>query len=157
MKLKERTFAVGVAVGVVLGGAVVTGVFLLWPKPREVVEREPPEPTETEKRDILEFQKSRVVLQCRGVGHAIEAFTHAPANPLNEGPESLQDLVNPPFGGTGFLKNGSADLVDLWGNRVQLAFVVVGNEKKPLIFTYAPDGMPVSQYGIGSESRVPAK
>src|SRR5262249_56051508 len=70
-------------------------------------------------------------------------------------PDGLQQLVSPPWGGTSFLKDPQNDLVDPWGNNYQIQ-MITGNDgaETPVVFTRAPDGTPISNYGIGPASRM---
>jgi len=98
-------------------------------------------------------RRDRAQLQCKSLAHAIEAYQ---ANPASGGkyPESLQQLLTPPFGGT-LLKNGEDDLKDPWGRPYELRYVSgPDGTKLPLVYTTTPDGTTVSQYGSGPKSRL---
>ncbi len=99
-------------------------------------------------------RQSRAQLQCRSLAQTIEAYHEHPESG-GRYPETLQQLLLPPFGGRSFLKNGSDDLIDPWGQQYQLRYVAGQNgTKQPLVWTKTNDGTPVSQYGAGPLSRV---
>ena len=108
-------------------------------------------------RYLEDAKKTKAQLACKAIATAIEAYKSNPANTLNEPPSDLTQLINPQFGGTGFLKNGQEDLMDPWGQQYQFKQIVQGDgSEATLVFTHANDGTqtPISQYGIGQASRV---
>jgi general secretion pathway protein G len=107
-------------------------------------------------RYLEDAKKTRAQLGCRGIAQAIEAYKTAPGNPMNEDPTSLQDLLTPPFGGTGFLKNGQEDLIDPWNQPYQMTQFQQGDGSVIIqVFTRSTnDQVPISQFGIGPNSRV---
>jgi hypothetical protein len=97
---------------------------------------------------------AKAQLGCKWLAQAIEAYRTAEANTRHEPPTTLHDLVHPPFGGSTFLKNGADDLRDPWGNEFQMERRQhADGEEYILVYTTAPDGTPVSQYGVGKLSR----
>jgi hypothetical protein len=65
-------------------------------------------------------------------------------------PSGPQDLVQPPFGGQSFLRNGLVDTLDPWGKTYQFQQHTRGdNSVYILVTTTAPDQTPISQLGIG--------
>jgi hypothetical protein len=63
---------------------------------------------------------SRAQHQSVAIISACEAYRDCPANPeRGQYPTNLGQLVQPPFGGSSFLRNGNADLYDPWGNPFQ--------------------------------------
>ncbi|HJZ58221.1 MAG TPA: type II secretion system protein GspG [Gemmataceae bacterium] len=105
-------------------------------------------------RYLEDARKSKAQLGCQGLMTAIEAF-HVNPNSGGAYPDGLQQLVSPPWGGTSFLKDPQADLTDPWGNHYQIQ-MITGNDgaETPVVFTRAPDGTPISNYGIGPASRM---
>jgi len=103
-------------------------------------------------------KKYSAQLGCKSLKAAIEAYIDCPANVKHEFPTKLNDLVEPPFGGPPFLRNGSADLVDPWGKPYQMerARRPDGGEYIHVTMT-APDGTPISQFGIGANAQPPSK
>lgn len=112
-------------------------------------------------RYLEDAKKSKAQMACKGIAQACESYKMNSANPTNDYPQSLQDLIAPPFGGSGFLVNGQADMIDPWGQQYQIQFIqsnsdLTGTSLMPLVYTMAPDGTPISNYGIGPEkSQVP--
>jgi general secretion pathway protein G len=103
-------------------------------------------------RYLEDARKSRAQMACSSIAQAIEAYKINPANTEQTMPSSIQDLNTPPFGGTGFLKNGEADIIDPWNNYYQFAEIQQNDGSMiVLVYTYAQDGSntPISQYGIG--------
>jgi general secretion pathway protein G len=105
-------------------------------------------------RYLEDARKNRAQLQCRSLASTIEAYYLNPQSG-NKYPESLEQLLQPPFGGTSLLKNGQEDLTDPWGKRYQVQ-MIQGQDgaDMPLVFTTAGDGTPISQYGVGPLSRM---
>jgi general secretion pathway protein G len=108
-------------------------------------------------RYLEDAKKTKAQLGCKAVADAIQNFTNNPANTMNEPPSGLQDLLNPHFGGTGYLKNGQQDLMDPWGQQYQMQQMQQGDGSMTiLVYTHSKDNppVPISQYGIGPSSRV---
>jgi hypothetical protein len=97
---------------------------------------------------------ARAQLGCKSLETAIEAYIQHKDNPKQEFPNTLNDLVEPPFGGSSFLRNGRADTIDPWGKPYEFerARWSDGTEYI-LVKTTTPDGTPISQFGIGKNSR----
>ncbi len=107
-------------------------------------------------RYLEDARKAKAQLACQGIAQAIDNYIKNPANAEGLPPTGVQDLVNPPFGGTGYLKNGEADLVDPWGQQYQMEQIQQADGSEGfIVFTYAKDGTqtPISQFGIGVNSR----
>ena len=101
-------------------------------------------------------RKAQARRDCEAISRAVTAYMQNPANPGNDPPGGLQDLLEPPFGGRGFLKNGQGDLIDPWGQPYQLRVGKLA-DGKPAYIVYTrsrADGGPVSQYGVGPESGI---
>lgn len=102
----------------------------------------------------LQMMKDQAQSGCVKINNAAKAYAINPENPgqtdLEKWPAKPDDLVVVPFGGRSFLEGGKADLVDPWGKayRLEPRVDAAGN---PFMFvsTTAPDGTPISQYGIG--------
>lgn len=107
-------------------------------------------------RYLEDARKSKAQLACRGISEAISNFITNPANTDAAPPTQPSELANPPFGGTGFLKNGQQDLIDPWGQQYQFEPIQQADGSDGyIVFTYAKDGTstPISQFGIGPASR----
>jgi hypothetical protein len=101
-------------------------------------------------------KQSKAVLGCKGLALACEAYF---MNPKSSGkwPRTLDDLVAPSFGGS-FLKNGQQDLMDPWGKPYTYALLTFPDGGQvPFISTTSPDGVVISQYGIGSQALPPQR
>jgi hypothetical protein len=101
-------------------------------------------------RELAREKANRALAGCQRIDAAIYRFAAHERNHEVELPRSLQELISPPFGAPSFLSNGPADLIDPWGNPYQ--FERRGDTW--IVFTRDPDGMPVSQFGIGDASKV---
>src|SRR5438105_2622731 len=89
-------------------------------------------------------------LGCSSIATAIEAYINNKDNKQHEPPTVLRDLVEPPFGGPSFLRNGAADSLDPWGKPYEMERVRrADGTEYILVKTTAPDGTPISQFGIG--------
>jgi general secretion pathway protein G len=105
-------------------------------------------------RYLEDARKSKAQLGAKGLEQAVMAYY---ANPQsgNNYPENLNELLAPPFGGSSFLKNGQEDLIDPWGKPYQFQFITgQDGAQMPLVYTTAPDGTPISQFGAGPLSRL---
>jgi hypothetical protein len=98
-------------------------------------------------------KESKAQLGCMVLATAIEAYVASPENPKREFPRSLPDLLQPPFGGPSFLRNGHADLMDPWGMPYRFERVRRRDGTEYLLVTTtAPDGTPMSQHGVGKNA-----
>ncbi len=115
----------------------------------------PPAPEQAQQPDPLEAQKRAATKGCLLIAQAIDAYTTNPANDRQEPPTALADLVRPAFGGRSFLRNNESDLKDPWGKpyAAERRIHADGTEYA-FVTTEAPDGTPISQFGMGSASRV---
>jgi general secretion pathway protein G len=102
-------------------------------------------------------KKSKAQLQAANIHKAVEAFM---TDPNNAGIElqSLSDLAQSGEGyGTAYLKNGLEDLQAPWpGKTFDVRKVEGGNGDGSdlyLIWTQAPDGTYITQFGVGAASR----
>jgi general secretion pathway protein G len=101
-------------------------------------------------------KKSKAHLGCKGLAQAIESYTINPANPEGSFPNQLGDLLQPPFGGTSLLRNGPDDLMDPWGHQYQMQLQTrADGTQYVMVMTQAPDGTPISQFGIGQQHYMP--
>src|SRR6516164_9574109 len=71
-------------------------------------------------RYIEDARKSRAHLAAKSIEQACEAFHTNPANQDGHYPQSGQELLQPPFGGSSYLKNGLADLNTPWNQQFTL-------------------------------------
>jgi hypothetical protein len=79
-----------------------------------------------------------------------EKYRNHPANTKHEYPGTLSDLHQPPWGGPSFLEYGPDDLKDPWGNSFQMEHRKrADGTDYVLIWTTAPNGMRISNFGIG--------
>jgi general secretion pathway protein G len=108
-------------------------------------------------RYIEEAKKTKAQLGCVTLDKSIKAYHASPSNPgiLDEEklPSGPQDLLRPFGSSSSMLEGGQNDLMDPWGKEYQFerrnrpdgsAYIVV--------FTVAPDGTRISQYGVGPNS-----
>lgn len=101
-------------------------------------------------------KKSQAQLKAAAIAKAMETYY---INPNSGGayPTQLQELVTPPWGGSSLLNDPQADLVDPWGKQFQIQQAPSNDNSvlgKPIVFTTAPDGTPISQHGVGNLSRL---
>lgn len=98
----------------------------------------------------LDAQKAKAQLGCASLEQAISEYIQHEANTTHELPAHLNDLLKPPFGSKPFLERGDSELIDPWGNPYQMDRARKPNGAKfVLVKTTAPDGTPISQFGIG--------
>ncbi|MBX9582407.1 MAG: prepilin-type N-terminal cleavage/methylation domain-containing protein [Gemmataceae bacterium] len=107
-------------------------------------------------RYLEDARKSKAQLACQGLVQAIGNYIDNPANTDRSPPTGPGDLLRPPFGGTGYLKNGEQDMYDPWGQQYQFEQIQQADGSQGyVVFTYAKDGTntPISNFGIGPASR----
>jgi hypothetical protein len=105
----------------------------------------------------FDAKQSKAELGCKGIAWAIEDYVNHPSNTKQEFPRTLTDLVQPAWGGPSFLNNGFADLIDPWGEPYQTERVRGRDGAEYiLVKTTAPDGTPISQFGIGKNLAFPS-
>ncbi|HUR54264.1 MAG TPA: hypothetical protein VMZ71_09040 [Gemmataceae bacterium] len=98
---------------------------------------------------------SKAQLGAKSLAFACEAYSLQPDS-KGRFPNSLTDLVDPPLKGAPLLKNGKQDLIDPWGKPYTYALrTLPDGEQAPFIFTTTPDGVAVSQYGVGTQAQPP--
>ena len=108
-------------------------------------------------RYIEEAKKNKAQLGCVTIDKAIKSYHTSTSNPGVTDEERLpngpMDLIQPFGSPSSFLEGGRNDLLDPWGKEYQFerrnrpdgsAYIVV--------FTVAPDGTRISQYGVGPNS-----
>ena len=101
-KSKSRVFAIGALTGFVVGVGVTAAYFTpLFDYPGGSSKR----------MDVLSG--------CKNLAAAIDAFVNNPSSADAGFPKDLSELVNPPFGGPSFMRNGKADLIDPWASRTR--------------------------------------
>ena len=106
-------------------------------------------------RNLDDAKKSKAQLQAKNIATAMEAyFTNGSSG--NAYPSSIQELVSPPWGGPSYLKDPQQDILDPWGQQFQFSHGSTDNSLQgtPVVFTIAPDGTKISQYGVGPLSRL---
>jgi general secretion pathway protein G len=102
---------------------------------------------------IDDARKSKAHLTASSLSQACEAYHINPANPDGSYPGSVQDLLHPPFGGSSYLKNGEQDLLDPWNRPFTLEQRTKSdNTVYILVWTTAPDGTKISNFGIGPKA-----
>lgn len=109
-------------------------------------------------RYIEEARKSKAQLGCATIDKAIKAYTLSSANPgLTEEdklPQGPQDLIQPFGSASSLLENGVSDITDPWGKQYQFKKEYRADQSPYIIvYTTAPDGTTISQYGIGANSQ----
>lgn len=96
-----------------------------------------------------EAKKTKAQLGCQQLATAIDFYIHSPSSQRSQ-LRTLNELDQPPSGGPSLLRNGPADLLDPWGNPYQMELKKFADGREYyLITTTAPDGTPISQFGIG--------
>jgi len=101
-------------------------------------------------------KKQKAQLGCKGLASAAEAYF---LNPSSGGqyPQDLPSLLNLPWGGS-LLKNGQQDIVDPWNKPYTYELRTLNNgEQVPFVHTTAPDGIQISQYGVGPAAQPPVQ
>ena len=92
-------------------------------------------------------------LGCQNLAQVSEAYREHEGNGKREFPRDLSDLHRPPWGGPSLLRHGEEELVDPWGNRYQIEQRRFSDGTEfILVRTTAPDGVPISQFGIGKNA-----
>jgi hypothetical protein len=105
-----------------------------------------------------QMRKAWTQLHLRSLATKVEAYVMCEANKKHEFPSRPNDLVKPPFSGTSFLHDGERELIDLWGKPFQFERRrSADGTEYILIWTTAPDGTPISQFGIGEREAFPEK
>ena len=101
-------------------------------------------------RYLEDAKKSQAQLKAKALATALNAYTLHPANVGNAQPEQNDwtPLITPTFGSS-FLEKGEEDTIDPWNKQFRFGYVSDGFNQIPVVFTYAPDGTPISQYGMG--------
>jgi hypothetical protein len=95
-------------------------------------------------------------LTCSSLSQAAEAYRSHPNNPKHEFPRALTDLLKPPWGGSSYLKNGRADLLDPWGKEYEIEISQFEDGREYVfIKTTRPDGVLISNFGIGKKALPP--
>ena len=98
-------------------------------------------------------RESRAHLVCQSLSAVAEAYRDHSANTKHEYPRTLSDLHQPPWGGPSFLKRGPDDLHDPWGKPYQMEHRKTADGRDyVLIWTTTPNGMRVSNFGIGASA-----
>jgi hypothetical protein len=102
----------------------------------------------------INVKQSKAQLGCTELAVALERYIDSEANTKHEWPTTLRDLLQPPLGGPSFLRNGETDLLDRWGNPYQFERRQRDDGTEYiLVKTTAPDGTPISQFGIAGNAQ----
>jgi general secretion pathway protein G len=105
-------------------------------------------------RYIDDARKSRAHLAAQSLAQACEAYHLNSANADGGYPQDLQQLVQPSFGGASFVKTGPQDLMTPWGQKFNYEVSTKSDQTQyPLVWTTAPDGTEISNFGIGQNAR----
>jgi hypothetical protein len=98
----------------------------------------------------LDVREVKAHIACQSLYAMAQAYRDHSANTKHEYPRTLSDLHQPPWGGPSFLKLGPDDLQDPWGKPYQMELRKTADGRDyVLIWTTTPDGMRVSNFGIG--------
>jgi beta-aspartyl-peptidase (threonine type) len=99
--------------------------------------------------ETLADKRTRAHRECKALAAAIDAYIAHPKNPKHEPPNGLEALLKFPTPDRSLLQEN--DLTDPWNHHYQVVRESYGGKGKViyLCFTIAPDGTPISQYGIG--------
>ncbi len=147
----NRTFALGLVLGLAIGVGGATVWFL---RSAQSEERSRLATAALQAQEREHARKLRANLDCKGLETAIWAYMMNPANVHNAPPNSLLDLLRPQYGGQSLLRNGVENLVDPWGKQYRIEVTKQTEEADSiLVKTTAPDGTPISQFGIGDAAK----
>lgn len=104
-------------------------------------------------RYIDDARKNQALLRAQALAQACESYNLNSAND-NGYPQTLQDLVTPPFGGPSFLKNNEKDFMTPWNQPFNYTLHTRNDQTQvPYITTQAPDQTPISNFGIGAKAQ----
>nr|WP_261340056.1 type II secretion system protein GspG [Gemmata obscuriglobus] len=107
----------------------------------------------------MEAKKGTAITGCATISKAVDLYSTSVSNPGTSDderlPQNLEALANPGWSSS-FLPDGERSLIDPWGNRYQAMNAVKDDGITPyiLVYTTAPDGTKISQFGAGAKSRV---
>src|SRR5687768_1103863 len=102
----------------------------------------------------LEEQKKSASEQCQQIA-VVVAYHNWPLGSEHPAPPTRVVLVHPVGGGPAFLRDGDAELLDPWGKPYRMESVRQSDGTVIiLITTSAPDGTPISQFGIGRNAQL---
>jgi general secretion pathway protein G len=109
-------------------------------------------------RYLEDAKKSKAHLGAKSISQAIETYRDNPQNPgltdEERMPQDISNLYLVPFGGPSFLRNGEADTFDPWGKQYQFEQATrTDGTFYILVYTTAPDGTVISQFGIGPNAQ----
>ena len=106
-------------------------------------------------RNLDDARKSQAHLKAAAIAKAMESYYINPGS-NNTYPTSMQELRQPPWGGTSFLTDPQNDPLTPWNNQefaIEMTVASDGSAQgKPYVHTQAPDGTPVSNFGIGDKA-----
>ena len=101
-------------------------------------------------------KKSKAQLQATAIAKAMEIY-YLNTNSGSQYPASVTELITPPWGGPSLLNDPTHDLTDPWGGQFQIQQAPSNDGSilgKPIVFTRSPDGVNISQHGVGPLSRL---
>ncbi|AWM41720.1 Type II secretion system protein G precursor [Gemmata obscuriglobus] len=110
-------------------------------------------------KQMMEAKKGTAITGCATISKAVDLYSTSVSNPGTSDderlPQNLEALANPGWSSS-FLPDGERSLIDPWGNRYQAMNAVKDDGITPyiLVYTTAPDGTKISQFGAGAKSRV---
>ncbi len=104
--------------------------------------------------DRLDAKTAKAHLTTKQLSRAIEMYINSPCSSAPGFPTSLNDLLTPPCHQQSLLRNGVEDLIDPWGKPYELEIMTGPDDtERWLVKTTAPDGTPISQFGIGEAAK----
>lgn len=120
-----------------------------------------PDPVKLSPAEVAAAKLEKAHRGCKTLSRAVEAYCKHPANPGKTAEEKFPsvviDLDMPPFGGPSFLPNGFDDFTDPWGKRYEFQKYKREDDTVVIVvFTNSPDGVWVTQYGVGVNAQPPA-
>lgn len=149
----NRGTALGLVLGFLLGVAAVALRNATRERdPQSGASEAPKDPRAREDQSL--GKKEQAHRQCVTITKGITTYQINPANPgvtdAEKLPDKLTDLLHPFGGNTPLLEGGERDLIDPWGKRFQMERRQRDDGTEwVLIKTTAPDGTPITQFGIG--------
>jgi hypothetical protein len=161
----NRGFALGAVFGVLVGGGAAVAWFTLRASQHDSVRDDQPIEIKTEEdrrrlenhpvyRFLEDGKKAKAQLVCKALANACEAYQTDPQNQNLLPPQRLTDLLDLPDRRFAYVKGGFGAIVDPWGKEYQLELLKHSDGSVgALIKTAAPDGTPISQFGIGDAAK----
>jgi hypothetical protein len=98
----------------------------------------------------IDSKETVAMLACRDLAHAAEVYRDHPANSGHQIPTSVDDLIHPPWGGPSMYPKEAGEPRDPWGGSYRMEQPGMPDGTPGiLVWTVKPDGMKISQFGIG--------